>query len=670
MADDAQHEHTFDSADAGASTTYPMQCSALRKNGFVVIKSRPCKIVEMSTSKTGKHGHAKVHLVAIDIFTGKKLEDLCPSTHNMDVPNVTRREYQLLDISDDGFLSLMGDDGDTKDDVKVPESEVGEKITRLFKEEEKDTIGRQTFELKDAIKICAVFHDWPRSYQASKGTNSNQQTQEDDDNFGTQGRRIKQKKEFEQKVSKTYHGSKALELYLQSYQLILWKQCHTLVHSIGLPPELEIVVKDLWSLQLRRIGIGNEESDLHSSQETSQPDTSDCENHEGRERLSRSKAIPKLIDSLGHCYLGMLLLRLPISLGDLHREDVPYFRAVRHVPAEMREKLPARYLAALDSQSILEPDDLRKTVHELSLFYSDPIGLTLPALNYPLLLFKHIRDLALPLDLYPAVRRTAKLMDIDFTFPQSKTRQKVSFFPEIALMALLVVLVKIYHPFDSIDRHPRTLSDPGVLAVNWDHWCKVQQEYEFRETAGGTLGHGNEVKVTEADSFKLSGHQIDEYLDWFEKSFIDEERARKHPRGYPDQLLNMFPTGRPGMSTNTRVSPAVQHQDDEEALQRKLKAVQGSLKVRGVTSDSDDATKDGDTVNRIGSFYKRYRKVEELSPAAKAFHEAAAKSVAIKLPSLLVAVQQIEHKLLSWRRKRLKADEESDRNEAASLNDM
>ncbi|EWG47050.1 eukaryotic translation initiation factor 5A [Fusarium verticillioides 7600] len=134
-----QHEMTFDSADAGASLTYPMQCSALRKNGFVVIKNRPCKIVDMSTSKTGKHGHAKVHLVATDIFTGKKYEDLSPSTHNMDVPNVSRREYQLLDISDDGFLSLMTDDGDTKDDVPLPDNEVGQKITKLFKEEEKDT---------------------------------------------------------------------------------------------------------------------------------------------------------------------------------------------------------------------------------------------------------------------------------------------------------------------------------------------------------------------------------------------------------------------------------------------------------------------------------------------------------------------------------------------------
>ncbi|KAK5653856.1 hypothetical protein OQA88_7780 [Cercophora sp. LCS_1] len=136
---DSDHEHTFESVDAGASATFPMQCSALRKNGHVVIKGRPCKIVDMSTSKTGKHGHAKVHLVAIDIFTGKKLEDLCPSTHNMDVPVVKRYEYQLIDISDDGFLNLIDDSGNEKNDVRMPDGDVGDKITKLFKTEEKDT---------------------------------------------------------------------------------------------------------------------------------------------------------------------------------------------------------------------------------------------------------------------------------------------------------------------------------------------------------------------------------------------------------------------------------------------------------------------------------------------------------------------------------------------------
>jgi len=144
MADD---QYDFSSADAGASATFPMQCSALRKGGFVMIKNRPCKIVEMSTSKTGKHGHAKVHLVALDIFTGKKLEDICPSTHNMEVPNVKRKDYQLIGMDDD-FLSLMDDSGDTRDDLKCPpeDNDVGKEV--------RDAISNEADILVTVLSAC------------------------------------------------------------------------------------------------------------------------------------------------------------------------------------------------------------------------------------------------------------------------------------------------------------------------------------------------------------------------------------------------------------------------------------------------------------------------------------------------------------------------------------
>ena len=119
---------------SNASLTIPTQCSALKKGGHVLIKGKPCKIVDMSTSKTGKHGSAKVHLVGIDIFTGKKCEEISPSTANMDVPEVKRSEYQVINVGDDGTLEVLLQDGSTKGDLNVPEGELGDKIRSLFDE--------------------------------------------------------------------------------------------------------------------------------------------------------------------------------------------------------------------------------------------------------------------------------------------------------------------------------------------------------------------------------------------------------------------------------------------------------------------------------------------------------------------------------------------------------
>ncbi len=45
-----------------------------------MINGVPCKVVDLSTSKTGKHGHAKAHIVGIDPKTGRKMETIVSSS--------------------------------------------------------------------------------------------------------------------------------------------------------------------------------------------------------------------------------------------------------------------------------------------------------------------------------------------------------------------------------------------------------------------------------------------------------------------------------------------------------------------------------------------------------------------------------------------------------------
>ena len=51
----------------------------------------------------------------------------------MDVPNIKRQDYQLINI-EDGFLTLMLDSGETKEDVKVPEGDLGAQLVADFEE--------------------------------------------------------------------------------------------------------------------------------------------------------------------------------------------------------------------------------------------------------------------------------------------------------------------------------------------------------------------------------------------------------------------------------------------------------------------------------------------------------------------------------------------------------
>merc|ERR1712146_377517 len=111
-------DEQFEQADSGAMT-FPTSAGSIRKGSHMLIKGFPCKVAEVTTSKTGKHGHAKASITGIDIFTNKKYEDSVPTSHNIDCVNVTKTEYTLISIDDD-YVTIMDDQGEMREDLKLP----------------------------------------------------------------------------------------------------------------------------------------------------------------------------------------------------------------------------------------------------------------------------------------------------------------------------------------------------------------------------------------------------------------------------------------------------------------------------------------------------------------------------------------------------------------------
>lgn len=94
----------------------PAELGSLKVGHNIVIDGEPCKIVELEKSKPGKHGAAKVRLVAIGIFDGVKRTMVGPADSRVEVPIIEKRSGQVVSVGD--TVSLM--DNETLEIVEVP----------------------------------------------------------------------------------------------------------------------------------------------------------------------------------------------------------------------------------------------------------------------------------------------------------------------------------------------------------------------------------------------------------------------------------------------------------------------------------------------------------------------------------------------------------------------
>ncbi|MEM0025088.1 MAG: translation initiation factor IF-5A [Zestosphaera sp.] len=79
------------------STTYA-ELGELREGSFIVIDGEPCRIVEISKAKTGKHGSAKAHVVAVGIFSGSKKTLVAPVDQRVEVPIIEKRSGHVIAV--------------------------------------------------------------------------------------------------------------------------------------------------------------------------------------------------------------------------------------------------------------------------------------------------------------------------------------------------------------------------------------------------------------------------------------------------------------------------------------------------------------------------------------------------------------------------------------------
>lgn len=92
----------------------------LKIGKYVLVDDIPCRVVQIESSKPGKHGAAKMRITAIGIFTGQKKTLLTPGDADVEVPIIERKTVQVLSVSGN-TAQVMDKESYEVFDMDIPE---------------------------------------------------------------------------------------------------------------------------------------------------------------------------------------------------------------------------------------------------------------------------------------------------------------------------------------------------------------------------------------------------------------------------------------------------------------------------------------------------------------------------------------------------------------------
>ncbi|MCC6029267.1 MAG: translation initiation factor IF-5A [Candidatus Korarchaeum sp.] len=100
----------------------------LKKGSYVILDDEPCEVLEVSKSKPGKHGSAKVRVEARGIFDGARRSKIFPADALVEIPIVDKKTAQVINVYGN-VVQLM--DLETYETFELPLPEDPELASKL-----------------------------------------------------------------------------------------------------------------------------------------------------------------------------------------------------------------------------------------------------------------------------------------------------------------------------------------------------------------------------------------------------------------------------------------------------------------------------------------------------------------------------------------------------------
>ena len=86
---------------------------SLKRGDTIIIDGHACKVTDTTTSRPGKHGHAKVNMMAVGLLDGKKRNLVMPGHDKVEAPIIEKKTAQVLGITGNQASVMDGESFET-----------------------------------------------------------------------------------------------------------------------------------------------------------------------------------------------------------------------------------------------------------------------------------------------------------------------------------------------------------------------------------------------------------------------------------------------------------------------------------------------------------------------------------------------------------------------------